>query len=84
MRLKEDSRDFCGLIHNTPSHDKLSDFKREIPARMWRKIFYTLDAMLDEKGYFDSSDHSIDETIIELDKKVVPGSWGATSADKKF
>jgi len=64
MRLKEDSRDFCGFIHNTPSHDKLSDFKRETPARVWRKIFYTLDAMLEEKGYlkgyFDGSDHSID------------------------
>ena len=71
-------RNFCGFIQNTPSHDRLSDFKRETPARVWRKIFYTLDAMLEEKGYFDGSDHSIDGTAIELDKKAVPGSWGAT------
>ncbi len=77
-------RDFCGFIQNTPSHDRLSDFKRETPARVWRKIFYTLDAMLEEKGYFDGSDYSIDGTAIELDKKAVPGSWGATSANEKF
>ncbi len=36
-------------------------------------------AMLEERGYFDSSDHRIDETIIELDKKAATGSLGATS-----
>ena len=62
-------RVFCGLIHNTPSHDRLSDFKRETPARVWRKRFYTLDAMLEEKGYFDGSDQSIDGTQSRIRKQ---------------
>lgn len=84
LRANTNYREFCGFNGETPSHDRISAFKRETPPGVWRRIFYALDAMLEEKGYFDGSDHSIDGTAIELDEKALLGSWGATSDDEKF
>jgi hypothetical protein len=84
LRANPCYREFCCFNGETPSHDRISAFKRETPSRVWRGIFRMLDAMLEEKGYFDGSDHSIDGTAIELGEEAALGSWGATSDDEKF
>lgn len=85
-KLKENKtyRDFCKFTDKTPSHDKISRFKRRRKPRTWIKIQRALDRQLEKLGYFKDDELSGDGTDIQLPENVSIATWGAKSNEDKF
>lgn len=76
---------FCDFkIGETPSHDVISRFKREISFDMLFRIFKYIDVRLDELNFFENDNLCVDGTNIPLNPKSKIATWGAKSNHKKF
>ena len=85
VRENETFQRFCNFKYGqTPSHDVISRFKREISFETLGKVFEYIDIELANLNFFENDQLCIDGTDLRLSHKSKIATWGAKSNRKKF